>query len=240
MKKLRLVVPVLIILALLSSIAPATLAQGGEVGASWNAPIYSTWLMIQNLGTAEATVTIELYSTSGALYQTISNLKIPAGSLRYINPDTDITGTSFQGSAVVSADQPIEAVVTIYDYNNGNTAASYNGSTIDRDAGATVFLPSIHRSPDNYHQYSDIAVQNVTSTSGTFHIRFYAQNGTILQEFDETVPAYTSKFYYTQDAFFSALGGSYFGSARIEAVTPGALFTAKVKEWDADGWDHYA
>ena len=117
MKARNLIMPIAVVLLLLMVTTPLASAQGGEGGASWASPSYSTWLMIQNLGDSEATVTIQLYDTSGTLHQTISDIKIAAGSLYYVNPDTDISGDNFRGSAVVSSDQPIDAVVTIYDYN---------------------------------------------------------------------------------------------------------------------------
>jgi len=123
-------------------------AQGDTLpGSGW-----WTGQQIQNIGTANATVISTAYDSLSANTYTANFFPLaPGGSVTFLPADFAGMGPGFQGSAVVSADQPIKAIVTVtnrqvgsYGIPGGVAGGQYQG--IDGTAAATtVRFPIVKR-----------------------------------------------------------------------------------------------
>jgi hypothetical protein len=114
-------------------------AQGDTLpGSGW-----WTGQQIQNIGTANATVVSTAYDSQSPNTYTAQFFPVtPGGSVTFLPADFAGMGPGFQGSAVVSADQPIKAIVSLtnrqvgsYGVPGGVAGAQYQG--IDGTAAAT-------------------------------------------------------------------------------------------------------
>ncbi|MGB0387704.1 MAG: hypothetical protein ACPGWR_23045 [Ardenticatenaceae bacterium] len=70
---------------------------------------------LQNTGASEATVSIDYYDLSGNLLLTQSEIRLsPGGWVRYNQSQMSALGSSFEGSAIITSDQPLRAWVDEY------------------------------------------------------------------------------------------------------------------------------
>jgi len=132
-------------------------------------------ITVQNLSTTSAaTVIIEFYDASGNLVKSYSGFTIPANSQRtwYVPSAFPDLPSPFVGSAVVSSDQPVAAIV--------NTQAPYPGSgTSPSDpfrvdtysgvnpysTGTKAYLTQVMK--EYYGWNSHFAVQNATTSNAS-------------------------------------------------------------------------
>jgi len=136
-KTLLSVVATITVLALLASVA---VAQTGIPGSGW-------WSgeQVQNVGTATASIVVTAYDMSGA--STFSSSQSVAVGAAFTFTPGDFTGMpdGFKGSAVVSSDQPIKAIVNVtnqlagdFGVSGGKAAAQYQGT---ENAATTLYFP---------------------------------------------------------------------------------------------------
>jgi hypothetical protein len=133
---------------------------------------YTTGFQIQNLESSAATVTIVFYNpntSGGSAAATISNDSIAASSSKTYFPLTAVA-SGFNGSAVVSSDKQVAAVVNVLG-NNGVSSASYIGFS---GGSTSLSIPLLMKG--NYGFNTWFKVQNagtgnasvtVTYTDGT-------------------------------------------------------------------------
>jgi hypothetical protein len=130
-------------------------------------------IQVANLDSQPATVTIEFYDTSGALVYTFTaSTPIPAGgaatwSVANILPDS--AATSFRGSAVVSSERNIAAIVNEnagsganYDQPPGILRGSYTGIRA-ADTATTLYMPFAGKAYYGFN--SQLVVQNAGAAS---------------------------------------------------------------------------
>jgi len=139
------------------------LAQGGLPGAGWK-----SGQQIQNVGASNATIQFVAYGTDGTEYDCGSDIAEPYAS---VNVATDIdcpVAAGFAGSAVVSADQPMAAIVNVNNKGTGNAAGQYTG-TDGADVSATISFPLMKnnwsgRTSTYYVQNASSSVNRITAT----------------------------------------------------------------------------
>ncbi len=132
----------------------------------------STTFVLQNLGSATANAAVDFRKTDGTIQYTASGITIPVGASvnfdqRY---DTNL-GTSFQGGAIASSDQPLGAVVNVLRVaiagsGASNAYESYNG--FDSTAtGQSIRLPQILKnvSSGGLVYNTQISIQNTDVSS---------------------------------------------------------------------------
>ncbi|MCZ2112460.1 MAG: hypothetical protein LC131_01215 [Anaerolineae bacterium] len=122
------------------------LAAVGLVMAEGNALPGSGWKsgqQIQNVGAANASIVFQAYGQNGAAYNCGTKPAGPGASVNFLT-DTDCTTVpaGFVGSAVVSADQPIAAIVNVNNRGVGNAAGQYRG-TDGADVANTIAFPLV-------------------------------------------------------------------------------------------------
>ena len=134
----------------------------GSVGA--DGPFtWDTGFQVQNLGTATANITITYYRDDGSVAHTVSDTIPPGESKTYYQPSIPELGTTFDGSVVITSDQPIAAIANQTSYSQEpNLAASYNGVE-GAGTATTVMAPIIFK---NYNNWTTrLAVQNAGSAT---------------------------------------------------------------------------
>jgi len=130
-------------------------------------------IQVANLDTQPATVTIEFYNTSGGLvYTYVDPTTIAAGDARtYYVPSIlpDSAATSFRGSAVVSSERNIAAIVNEnagsgagYDMPPGILRGSYTGIRAAETASA-LYMPVALKAYYGFN--SQLVVQNAGATA---------------------------------------------------------------------------
>ncbi len=95
----------------------------------WGRNDWYAGLAVQNLGSSQATVNIVYYNADGTQRGAEPARQVPAKATRVYNPAPTNAGiTSFQGSAVVTANQPIAVVVNLITAGStDDTGMSYTG-----------------------------------------------------------------------------------------------------------------
>jgi hypothetical protein len=185
MKKLVRVISVVLVMAIA---AVGVAADTGSIpgGGWWSGE------MVQNVGSETATVVVTAYG-GGAEYSTIST-ELEADSSKNFIPD-DFSGMTdgFQGAAVVSADQPIKAIVNVtnreagdFGMAGGTAAAQYQG--IDGDAVATTLYFPMAKN-DRYDKTTSFYIQNAGSSAATATCVFKMDDGGV---YNYTTPSIAS------------------------------------------------
>ena len=124
---------------------------------------------IQNVGSANASIVFQAYDGSGVAYPCGNQSAAPGASVNFL---TDVHCTTvpagFVGSAVVSADQPIAAIVNVNNRGVGAAAGQYRG-TDGADVATTIAFPLVKnafggRTTTFYVQNASGNPNNITAT----------------------------------------------------------------------------
>lgn len=146
-----------------------------------------TGQQIQNIGTGNATIVSTAYDSTnpGTTYMAQAGPIAPGASANFL-PDS-FTGmpNGFQGSAVVSSDQPIKAIVSLtnrlvgnYGIAGGLAGGQYQG--VDGSlASTTIRFPIVKQAfgGGSNIKSSTLFVQNAGSTAAAIHIAYVCGNG---------------------------------------------------------------
>jgi len=165
------------IIVIVAAMIPAVVY--GDESDPWVAGI-----QVANLDTQPATITIEFYDTNGTLVDTYTDpTPIPAGDARtYYVPAIlpDSVATSFRGSAVVSSERNIAAIVNEnagsgpgYDQPPGILRGSYTGIRA-ADTATTLYMPVAVKGYYGFN--SQLVVQNAGATAD-INFEFFDQTG---------------------------------------------------------------
>jgi hypothetical protein len=181
----------------------------------------NTTLFIQNIGEITASVHAEFYDSSGTPVYTDDNIMPPHGSLTYELATMAGLPAGFEGSAVVSADQPILAVANLQP-TGADVLLSYTGLL----TGSTeIALTTVMRNWYGWH--TDFWVQNIGSTDADVTLYYNpALTGTAHVATD-TIPAFASHVYRQAD--MPELGSSFSGWGLIQADQP---IVVVGEQWD--------
>ncbi len=141
-----------------------TKQAAAQQGISW-----TTGFRVQNLGSAAASVNVQLYNPDGSSAGTINDSINPNDGKTYF-PVPNVSA-GFQGSAVISADQQIAAILNI----SGNNFA-YNESALGiSQPSNTVRLPLIMRNNSGFSTW--FAVQNAGTGAASVQVAFSPNPG---------------------------------------------------------------
>ncbi len=195
---------ILVVVAIIAALAiPAVSAQG----ITW-----TSGFQVQNLSATTAAITVTYYRQSDGLVQATVPDTIGGSSSKTYFPLTAVPD-GFNGSVVVSSDQPVVAIANTL----GNTT-QYAASTESFSAGAsTVQLPLIMRGNSGYYTWFN--VQNVGTSDASVTVAYKrGSDGT-----DYTAPAVTVKpgaaFTFDQRDL-TQLGSKFIGSAVVTSSQP--------------------
>jgi len=201
-------------LALSLIVGPAKQASAQQ-NIAWSTPF-----QVQNLGLVQATVNVSLYNNGQTtVAATIPNEKIDAGrSATYFLSARVPTLLTFSGSAVISSDQPVAAILNVHG-NNGFYNEAVNGIS---EGSPTVNLPLLHRNNAGFNTW--FAVQNVGTapTNVTVTYRAGSLNGSppIGKNYTApivTIPANASVIFDQSKETDATLGARFVGSAIVSS-----------------------
>jgi hypothetical protein len=208
-KKLIVIIAIFSLLAIpASSVAAKTsVAQPLKSGPSGT---YSTEIFCTNVGSSATTVMqIKFYGSdsSTVILSYSDTTPIDAGTSRsYFTPSLSPSlPNPFIGSAVVSADQPMECNVNteLVDANVGTSAVPARfgsaGGLDSSQIGTTLFLPQVCKSYSGWSSY--FAVQNTESTAITVSVSYADRYGVAYPSANESVsvPAQSNHIFYLED-----------------------------------------
>lgn len=180
------------------------LAFGSGPVSSQGPFTYTSGVQIQNLDPHDATVVLSFYQQTGAIQTTITDI-IPSLASKTYFP-LNMLPSGFHGSAIVSSDRRVAAVINVVDASF-RAGASYVALT---EGANEVYLPLLMK--DNNGFYTWFSVQNIGASDATVNI--YYSDG--LQVPNVTIkPGAAKTFYQSQEPHPRKVF-----SARIQSTQP--------------------
>lgn len=171
MKKLSL----LLVLALVLVFATSAVASGLPGSGWWSGET------IMNVGTETATIQVTAYAKDSTDFYTASEPVEPGAYYNFIPNSFEGMPSGFQGSAVVSANQPVKAIVNVTNRQanqlgvaGGKAAAQYqgiDGTMVD----STIYFPIAKG--DYYNKTTTYYIQNAGIADTTATATFKMANG---------------------------------------------------------------
>jgi hypothetical protein len=205
------------VLALVLMLAPVTQVNAQQ-GVDW-----TTGFQVQNLGTTTATAEIVLYNQDGTPAATISGESIPANGSKTYFPVPNVS-EGFQGSAVISADQPVAAILNILG-NSGSSPYYSEAATGITEGATTVNLPLILRGNSGFNTW--FAVQNAGSAAANVTVEFTAGGaGNSFTTSPVSIEPGASQIF--DQSVQSQLGALFVGSAKVTSTEPLAVVVNQV------------
>lgn len=196
-------------LFLVLAIALSTFGIASAAAPAPGGPFVSAFY-VQNISTTAATCIFVFYDGTGSLAYTSDEFAVGAESNYevYTPSLTDVASGAY--SAVVSCDQPAQAIVN---FSDSNSAASHSGVSLPAD---TWFAPNVY---DNFYgYYSNVYVQNATADPIDVTLEIYGPDpvnpGTIIMVYTTTevdVPGFTSVVFEQEGLTQLANNKSYSG-----------------------------
>lgn len=176
-KKLLSIFLLLVLLAAVSIVAADT---DNLPGGGWE-----SGQQVQNVSTSNSAIVVMTpYGTDGTSFTCDDQTLAPGASFTWL-PDNCATPDGFQGSAVVSSDQPIVAVVNVNNRTVGAAAGQYTG-TDGGDVSNSIVFPLVKN--DHVGRTTTFYVQNASSTTNNIAATFNVNGVAYPQNFNN-VPA---------------------------------------------------
>ncbi|MBI3960091.1 MAG: hypothetical protein HY328_14860 [Chloroflexi bacterium] len=180
----------LVVMSVIASLLFASIAVAQDApntaddlpGSGW-----WTGIQLQNVGAAKANVSINSYQSTAGSAPIGKSVEIAKDASVTLLPQDLNLSSGFQGSAVVSSDQPLNAIVNVTNRQaagngiaGGMAAAQYQGV----NAPATELrFPLVKR--DHFGKTTTFSIQNAGSTAATAIATFRVQAG----QFTFTTPS---------------------------------------------------
>jgi hypothetical protein len=126
---------------------------------------YTVGVQIANLSsTAAANIVMSFYDQAGALQANPSDTIAAAGSKTYFPLNV---ASGFNGSMVISSDQPVAAIANVVLNNGTGSGAAYSSFS---SGATTINLPNLNK--NNYGLDTWFNVQNVGSADATVYVSY--------------------------------------------------------------------
>ncbi|WP_376790583.1 hypothetical protein [Thermoflexus sp.] len=186
--------------------APIVMAKFGP----WN-----TRMAIQNAGALSATVEIQFIS-GGSVVATQSIPNLPAGASALVDQWDHPTLTNFNGSAIISATQPV--AVTVDEYRTtGGLLVSYSALPLSK-ASTTLYMPGYINAYGSWT--TDFTMINTASSPASVQIQF-----TNNQTLNCSIPANGSLYLNpAANVYGGCTGGplasNFYGAATVTSTQP--------------------
>jgi hypothetical protein len=159
---------------LMASFALLGVPQAAQAQTDVTARTYTTGLVVQNLSSSTATVTLNFYAEGSSTAAASVTGTIAANGSNTYSPLPTQVPSNFKGSAIISSDQPVAAVVNI---SSPNLAADFGGGSY---TGFTVgakkfYLPLLFRQYFNFTSF--FSVQNIGDSPTKVTVTYVGVNG---------------------------------------------------------------
>ncbi len=144
-------------------------AQGGLPGSGW-----LSGQQIQNVGGSSASVSFMAYAPDGSSFDCGSRTVDAGGSTTYQTSGDCPVPAGFVGSAVVSADQPIAAIVNVNNVGTGEANGQYQG-TDGADVATKIVFPLVKN--NHVARTTTFYVQNASTSSNDITANYVMRDG---------------------------------------------------------------
>ena len=179
---------------------------------------YDADFQVQNLSsTNAAAVVITFYNQDGSVAATVSD-SIPANSSTTYSPLPTSVPAGFNGSVVISSDQPVAAIANV----KGNSGAYGSSYSSFNQGSSSIGLPLINK--DFYGINTWFNVQNTGSAATTVTVSY---SGTSCTENATIQPSAAATFDQSTN---TCLPSAYNGAATITTGNPGDTIVATVMQ----------
>jgi len=184
----------------------------------------STNYTLVNLGSQAANVSVSYLKTDGTTWAASAGNTVftmtANGGQKIIAQYFDSQMTSGQGSAIVSSDQPLAAVVQILARNQTPTSGAYSGFT----AGSNTFYVPLVARLGNNSTNSQIMIQNTSNAVVTATVQLLPGSG-FSGSYTKNIPnlAIGATYYYDLADETNLISTPWFGSAVVSASGGGTL-----------------
>lgn len=194
----------------------------------------NSWIRIQNMGSADATIEIRYMNESGQIVasQTCPTWGLcpaiaPGAGFTFAESQNPALPSGFIGSAVITSDQPI-AVLLAKDADGSNGYYEAAGDTVSLNAGSDkLFLPLvINRDGWAQNWDSRFAIENMGSTTACATL-VYTSNANDAEVHRDPGPGATPQPNCPKGGIAIAPGGTLFRSFLTMGVGP--YFTGSVR-----------
>lgn len=199
-----------VVLALLVGVSLVS-AQSKLPGSGW-------WSgqQIQNVGNAQATINFTTYDANGNGVPCGNAKTAAAGaSANFLTTDCNNITTPFVGSAVVSADQPIAAIVNVVNMPIGRAAGMYRG-TDGSDVATEIAFPLMKN--NFFSRSTALYVQNASNANNDITVTVRIGANTYTKSFTGVKP-YAMVVVSPADTTPAMPNNSY-GSAKVTGTQP--------------------
>jgi hypothetical protein len=172
---------------------------------------------IQNVGGSDAQIVLTAYDETGKSYDCGTKNASSGGSVNFLTDVDCPVPAGFLGSAVVSADQPIAAVVNVNNKGTGLASGQYQG-TDGADVATTISFPLAKS--DHNGRTTTFYVQNASNSPNNIDAEFKI-NGVSYTKSYSNVPANAMVVVSTTDTTPSMPSGpGNFGSLTVTGSQP--------------------
>ncbi len=207
MKKL---IPVLVLVIAFAAVGLVA-AQGNLPGSGWK-----SGQQIQNTGSGAASIAFIAYGTDGSNYDCGQSNVAAGGSVTYLTDVDCPVPAGFVGSAVVSADQPIAAIVNVNNKGVGAAAGQYRG-TDGADVSTSISFPLVKNNHSG--RTTTFYVQNASTNTNNVTATFAMRDGNEYTKTYNNVPANAMVVITPSDAGVPA-GQGQVGSLSVMGTQP--------------------
>lgn len=169
------IVSVSLAIAVIVAMVGVATAQNGIPGTGW-------WSgeAVQNVGTGEATIMVTAYNAAGSEQYQSSQTVASFAAVTFVPSSFIGMPSGFVGSAVVSSNEPIKAIVNVTNNKSGDlgvtggkAAAQYQGTEI---AGTTLYFPLVKH--NRFAKTTAFYVQNAGTATVSVTATFKMDTGT--------------------------------------------------------------
>jgi hypothetical protein len=180
--------------------------------------------MVMNYGTGPANITIEFYDQAGTkvLTHTPAGTVAPGTSLSLYTPSITGLPAGFIGSAVVTSDQPVGAIINTATPQSAGLDPSDpfrigTSSGVDSAAtGTTLYFPQVER--NFYGWNSTMYIQLAGSSPAQVNVQFINRDGSPKWTTSATLQPNAAVTFNQQDQ--TSLGDGWLGSAVVTSSAP--------------------
>lgn len=200
------------------------------LGAFAQTTVATSGFQVLNMGSTDANITIVYYNQDGTEAGRQQDVIAKEGSKTYLGA-TMQAPAGFQGSVVISSDQPVIAITNLL---NSITAPQLADSYSGFNGGATtVNLPLIQRGNGNINSW--ITVQNAGSSDASVTVTYSPGSTGNAATDTATIKPGAARTFYQKNK--TELGNRFIGSAKI--TTNGQPVVAIVNQETDDGKSLY-
>lgn len=188
----------------------------------WN---WNSYFAVQNTSSSSASVTVQYYSSAGALVA--SEVQTVSPYSTYIfrqSENASLPATNFVGSAKVSGTQDLAGICNFYNNQSSHTTAQFHSYNAFAGGQTTLNVPRVVK--DYYDYTSGLSVQNVGSSATTVTVTYYFGGSSYVQTSPSIAPNAAWGPYLGTAAPLAGVSGT--GSAVI--VSSGQPVVAIVNE----------